>query len=438
MNRLKKLSLTLGFWLLTGLLAGLWIVLPWQALLVLPLLVGLWLGISRSGQLALAVLRMGLAGLPQRWGAALVIVIGIAGVTGVLTAMLAMGMGFASTLKRTGSDSTVILLRGGSQTEINSVITREQAQLASLLPGIARNAQGRPMVSPEITQVIALPSRDGSGDANVQLRGISAAGWEIRPHLRIIAGRSFTPGKQELVVGQGAARQFAHSAIGDTLRIAGQSWTVVGHFASDDAHDSELWADADAMGELNRYGIWQAVMLRLVHSEMLAPLRQALAADPRLKLDAETTLHHYGKQSEQLKTLLDVLGRIIGAIMAVGAAFGALNSMYAVVAGRRQEIGTLRAMGFAPFPVVAAVMLETLLLALVGGLLGGFIAWSLFNGYSVNTLGRNFSQVVFQFQVTPGLLLTGLHWAIGIGLIGGLLPALRAARMPITEALRAG
>lgn len=434
---MKKALIQLAWTVFALLLVTLWLLLPWQALLALPLLIAPWLWLSRNGRLARAALAMGLASLPQRWGATLVIVIGIAGVTGVLTAMLAMGAGFANTLKRTGSDDTVILLRGGSQTEINSVITREQANLAALLPGIARNAQGQPLASPEISQVIALPSRDGSGDANVQLRGISASGWEIRPQLRIIAGRAFTPGKQELVVGQGAAQQFAHSGIGDTLQIAGQSWTVVGQFASGDAHDSELWADAGAMGELNRYGIWQAVLLKLERPEALENLRLALAADPRLKLDVETTRHHYGKQSEQLKTLLDILGRVIGGIMAVGAVFGALNSMYAAVAGRAGEIATLRAIGFPGLPVVMAVMIETLLLALLGGLLGGLVSWLVFNGYSVNTLGRNFSQVVFQFEVTPELLLTGLHWAIGIGLIGGLFPALRAARLPVTQALRA-
>ena len=208
-------------------------------------------------------------------------------------------------------------------------------------------------------------------------------------------------------------------------------------FAANDSHDSELWTDADVLGPAYQRQAYQSMTVKLDGKRGFKQLKAALAADPRLKLDIATTHDYYSKQSEGLTKLIKILGTVIGAIMAIGAVFGALNSMYAAVAGRAREIATLRAIGFRGLPVVTAVMLETMLLALLGGLAGGAIAWLLFNGYTVSTLGNNFSQVVFQFKVTPELAWSGLKWALGIGLVGGLFPALRAARLPVTEALRA-
>jgi len=215
-------------------------------------------------------------------------------------------------------------------------------------------------------------------------------------------------------------------------------WTVVGIFESGDSHESELWADVDVLGPAYQRQAYQSVTAKLEGQDGFKRLKAALAADPRLKLDVSTTRDYYAKQSEGLTKLIKALGAVIGTIMAIGAVFGALNSMYAAVAGRSREIATMRALGFRGVPVVTAVMLETMLLALAGGLIGAAIAWVLFNGHTVSTLGNNFSQVVFQFRVTPDLLWTGLKWALGIGLVGGLFPALRAARLPVTEALRAG
>jgi len=212
----------------------------------------------------------------------------------------------------------------------------------------------------------------------------------------------------------------------------------VGVFESGDSHESELWADADVLGPAYNRQAFQSVTVKLDGKNGFKQLKGAVAADPRLKLDVSTTKDYYAKQSENLTKFLKVLGSIIGTIMGIGAVFGALNSMYAAVAGRSREIATMRAIGFRGVPVVVAVMLETMLLAFVGGLLGAAIAWLVFNGHTVSTLGNNFSQVVFQFRVTPDLLWTGLKWALGIGLVGGLFPALRAARLPVTEALRAG
>lgn len=436
MNRFK--GFLAGLLTVLALVATLaaWIALPWFAVLGLVVLIALWLLLTRSGRLALAATSIGIAGLPQRWGASLVIVVGIAGVVGVLVAMLAMGEGFKATLDKTGGKDTAIILRGGSQAETNSVITREQAPLIAGLAGIAKGADGKPLASPELSQVVNLPSMADGTDTNVQFRGVGPAGWALRPKLRIVEGRKFNGGLREIVVGRGAQKQFRGLEVGKQLKLANQTWTVVGVFESGDSNESELWADAEVLGPAYQRNAFQSMTVKLDGKDGFKRLKAALAADPRLKLDVETTHDYYAKQSEGLTTLINALGKFIGGIMAIGAVFGALNSMYAAVAGRAREIATMRALGFRGLPVVTAVMLETMLLALLGGLLGAGIAWLLFNGYTVSTLGQNFSQVVFKFQVSPELLWTGLKWALGIGLVGGLFPALRAARLPVTDALR--
>jgi putative ABC transport system permease protein len=437
MNRIKRFFGNLGVivLLVAGLIA--WMMLPWHGVLALALIVALWLVLTRSGRLALTATRIGIAGLPQRWGASSVIVIGIAGVVGVLVAMLAMGEGFKATLDSTGGDDTAIILRGGSQAETNSVITRDQAPLISSLNGIARSEDGRPVISPELSQVVNLPSMADGTDSNVQFRGVGPAAWALRPELKIVEGRKFGAGLREIVAGRGAQQQFRGLEVGKRLKLANQMWTVVGVFESGDSHDSELWADVDVLGPAYQRQAYQSVTVKLDGKDGFKRLKAALAADPRLKLDVSTTHDYYAKQSEGLTKLIKALGSIIGAIMAIGAVFGALNSMYAAVAGRAREIATMRAIGFRGLPVVTAVMLETMLLALVGGVLGALLAWLVFNGHTVSTLGNNFSQVVFQFRVSPALLWTGLKWALGIGMVGGLFPALRASRLPVTEALRA-
>lgn len=427
--------------LLTALLLAaflvVWTMLPWFVVLALAVVVAAWLLLTRSGALARAATAVGIAGLPQRLGASSVIVFGIAGVVGVLVAMLAMGEGFKATLDRTGGSDTAIILRGGSQAETNSVITRDQTPLLDSLDGIAKDASGHPLISPELSQVVNLPSRADGTDTNVQFRGVGPQAWALRPKLRIVEGRRFTPGLREVVVGRGAQRQFRGLEVGHALTFGNQTWTVVGAFESNDSHESELWADVDVLGPAYQRQAYQSVTVKLDGKTGFSRLKAALAADPRLKLDVSTTHDYYAKQSEQLTKLINGLGIVIGVIMGIGAVFGALNSMYAAVAGRAREIATLRALGFRALPVVTAVMLETMLLALAGGLLGAGIAWLVFNNYTVSTLGNNFSQVVFQFRVSPALLWTGLKWALGIGLVGGLFPALRAARLPVTVALRA-
>ncbi|WP_430523628.1 ABC transporter permease [Xanthomonas bromi] len=413
-----------------------WIALPWM-LLPIAALLAVWLVVTRSGRLSLAAARIGIATLPQRWGSSSVIVVGIAGVVGVLVAMLAMGQGFQATLNSTGDDTTAIVLRGGSQAETNSVVTRDLVPLISSLPGIAADANGRPLLSPELSQVVNIASRSDGTDVNAQLRGVGEQGWAVHDKVKIVQGRRFTTGLREMVVGKGALNQFRGLELGKTLTLGSQQWTVVGVFASGDAHDSEMWTDAQTLATTYNRSAYQSISLRTSGKAGFAQFKTAMAADPRLKLDVETTRAYYGKQGGGLNKLISILGTVIGAIMAVGAVFGALNTMYAAVATRAREIATMRAIGFRGTPVIMALMLETMLLALLAGLLGGAIAWAVFNGYTVSTLGNNFSQVVFQFKVSPALLWSGLKWALGIGLVGGLFPALRAARLPITTALRA-
>lgn len=424
--------------LLLGVGLAVWVALPWFGVLVVAVAIALWLAVTRSGRLALAATRIGIASLPQRWGASSVIVVGIAGVVGVLVAMLAMGEGFQATLNSTGDDSTAIVLRGGSQAETNSVITRDQVPLLSTLPGVAKDAQGRALISPELSQVVNVASRADGTDVNAQFRGVGEMAWAVHDKMKIIEGRRFNTGLREIVVGKGAQAQFQGLVIGRTLTLGNQAWTVVGVFASGDAHESELWTDAETLAATYQRSAWQSISVRTEGKAGFEQFKAAVAGDPRLKLDVETTRAYYAKQGGGLSTLISVLGTVIGAIMAIGAVFGALNTMYAAVATRAREIATMRAIGFRGLPVVTAVMLETMLLALLGGLLGGAVAWAIFNGYSVSTIGSNFSQVVFQFKVSPELLWSGLKWALGIGLVGGLFPALRAARLPITTALRDG
>jgi len=379
---------------------------------------------------------MNLRSIPQRLGASLVIVIGIAGVVGVLVAMLSMSTGLRKTLTATGADDRVVVIRGGSNAELSSFLERAAATLVAQDPAVARAPDGLPLASAELIAIAEVPRRGQTSGANVSMRGVEPAGLAIRPEFTLVEGRMFRPGLREVVVGAGAARQFDGLAVGGQLRLRGSSWDIVGVFESGDAHESELWTDAGALANaFNRSGA-SSVVLRLTSVDAFEPLRGRLTSDPQLNVDVFRERDYYSAQSAGLTRQIGLLTTIIAAIMGVGALFGALNTMYAAVAARTTEIGTLRALGFGRLPVVASVMAEAMLLSLVGGLAGAGIAWLLFNDYSVSTLGAGFTQVAFNFAVTPGLVLQGLAWALGIGFLGGLAPALRAARMPVTTALR--
>ena len=413
------------------------ILAPSWTLVVFLLLLAAWLALTRAGRQAWSVTEVGLATIPQRLGSTSVVIVGIAGVVGVLVALLAMALGFERTLKQTGSDDTVIMLRAGSHTELNSVLSHETAQLLVQQPQVLRDARGQPIASPELVVVAALPKKSNGLDANVELRGVGEHAWAVHPNVAITLGRKFTPGLRELIAGKGARAQFTGLDPGSTLKLNGQQWTVVGVFDSGDAHESEIWDDTDIVGSTYRRGSsTTSVVARLTDARAYDALKAGLASDPRLQVDMKTTRAYYSDQSAQLSRLLRILGTVVGAIMAMGAIFGALNTMYAAVAARAREIATLRAIGFRGVPVVVSVLLETMLFALLGGVIGAAIAWLLFDNYTASTLGANFSQVVFAFSVSPALLWSGLKWALAIGFIGGLFPAVRAARIPVTAGLR--
>jgi putative ABC transport system permease protein len=383
------------------------------------------------------VTQVGILTIPQRLGSSLVVVVGIAGVVGVLVALLAMGAGFEATLKQTGSDDTAIVLRAGAQTELNSVLDHDSATLIAQLPQVQHNADGQPIASPELVVVASLPKKSTGLDANLEIRGVGERAWELRPALRITAGRKFQPGLRELVAGKGARAQFANVEVGSTLKLNGQVWNVVGAFESGDSYDSEIWGDAQIVGPTYRRGSsTTSVTVRLTEAAAFDAFKAALASDPRLRVDAKTTRAYYTDQSARISGFIRTLGITVGTIMAIGAVFGALNTMYAAVATRTREIATLRAVGFRSIPVIVSVLIETMLLALAGGVIGAALAWLIFDHFTASTLGDNFSQVVFAFDVSPHLLGTGLKWALAIGLVGGLFPALRAARMPVTAGLR--
>ncbi|HEY6544551.1 MAG TPA: ABC transporter permease [Dokdonella sp.] len=437
MRTLKKLASALGITLAA--LAGLAVLMmmPWWLLLAFALVLAAWMGLTRTGRQAASVTWVGVSTLPQRLGSSSVVVVGIAGVVGVLVALLAMGDGFQATMKQTGNDETAIIMRSGAMAELNSVLMRDDIAPIVQAPGVLTGSDGQPVASPELVVVASLTKRSNNLDANVEIRGVGTRVWEVRPEVRIIEGRAFTPGLRELIVGKGARDQFVGVDIGSELTLNNQQWTVVGAFDSADAHNSEVWGDADVVASTYRRGSSRtSVTVRLTGADAFDAYKAALVADQRLKVEAKTTRAYYSEQSEQLVKMIRILGTTIAVIMGIGAMFGALNTMYAAVATRAREIATMRAIGFRGLPVVVSVLLETMLLALAGGLLGAAIAWLVFNNYTVSTLGSNFSQVVFDFKVSPALVWSGLKWALAIGFLGGLFPALRAARLPVTTALR--
>ena len=437
MRRIRTILMNLVPFAVAAMVIALVVALPWWSAALVAVLVAAWFMLSRPGRQAWSVTRVGIATVPQRLGAASVVVIGIAGVVGVLVALFAMAQGFQATLKETGSRDTAIVLRAGSQTEINSALDHEATVLIGDEPQVMRDAQGRPIASPELVVVASIPKKSSGLDANVEVRGIGQEAWALRPRIRMLSGRRFTPGLRELIVGKRAAREFEHTTLGSTIDLGGQPWTIVGVFDSGDEHESEIWGDADAIASAYRRGDSRnSVTVRLRSPQLLDAFKAALASDPRFKVDAMTTLEYYNRQSELLTRTIRILGTTVAIIMAIGAIFGALNTMYAAVAARTREIATLRAIGFRGGPVIVSVMIETLLLAVAGGLVGAAIAWAVFDHYTASTLGANFSQVVFEFRVTPALIAGGLKWALAIGFVGGFFPALRAARMPVTEGLR--
>ena len=383
------------------------------------------------------IVLLNLRSIPSRLGSSLVIVIGIAGVVAVLVAMLSMSTGLATTLNATGAPDRVVIMRGGSNGELSSFLDRASNTLVRQDPAIDRGPDDLPAASGELIVITEVPRPGQKTGANVSLRGVEPRAFDLRPELQIVEGRRFKPGLREIVVGRSAQKQFSGLDIGAILRFRGESWTVVGAFETDDAHESEMWADVETVqGAFRRSGV-SSVIVRLANPDSFDAIKERLTANPQLNVDVLREREYFGQQSAGLTRQIGYLTNIVGFIMALGALFGAINTMYSAVSTRTAEIGTLRALGFGQVPVLASVMAEALLLAFVGGLLGAGIAFVLFNGYAVSTLGSGFTQIAFDFAVTGDLLFKGLTWALAIGFVGGLAPALYAARIPVTEALRA-
>jgi putative ABC transport system permease protein len=377
---------------------------------------------------------------PQRLGTSLVIVIGIAGVVGVLVSVLAMSEGFRHTLTSTGRHDRVIMLRSGSDAELSSSLGRDQVTLVALLPGVARAPDGHPSASSELLVMVALPRKGQMDPHNVPFRGIQPAAFAIRNEIKIVNGRRFKRGVREVMVGQKAARQFAGLSVGSKIGFRDSHWTVVGTFETGgDVHESEIWADAETTMSAFRRSVYQSVTAKLADSSDAGfmAFKDFVSRDPRLSLNVFREPEYYAKQATMLSSLIDVLGYTVSIFMAIGAMFGALNCMYSAIASRQIEIATLRAIGFSGTPVVVSVMIEAVLLALIGGVLGAVLAYLYCDGASLSTLNfSTFSQVAFDFRVTPHLMAQGLLWAMIIGMAGGLLPAIQAARLPVTVALR--
>ncbi|MDQ3269107.1 MAG: ABC transporter permease [Pseudomonadota bacterium] len=382
---------------------------------------------------------MNLQSIPQRWGASLVIVVGIAGVVAVLVAMLSMSAGLTKTLGTTGRDDRAIVLRAGSNAELSSFLTRDLVTLIKQDPAIVRSRDGLPLASGELVVITEVSRKGEAGATNVTLRGVEPNAFELRPEVVIVEGRRFRPGLRELLVGRSAQRQFAGLDVGQQLMFKGAPWSIVGTFTSNgDGHESELWGDTEAVQNGFDRSSYSSVLAQLDSVSAFDAFKARLSNDPQLTVDVEREQDYFSAQSETLTFLIRLLTNVITAIMAFGALFGALNTMYSAVSARTREIGTLRALGFGRVPVIASVMAEALVLAVAGGLIGAVLAYLLFNGYAVSTLSpSSFTQVAFNFAVTPALIAQGLVWALAIGFLGGLMPALRAARLPVTEALRA-
>lgn len=387
---------------------------------------------------AAAITLVNLRTIKERKGAALAAAFGIAGVVAVFVAVLSIGVGFRRTLTVSGSPDTAIVMRGGSDSEMMSGLLHQDTRVIADAPGILRTPEG-PAASSELFVIVDVPKRSTGTAANVPLRGVGPAAFTVRDRVKVVSGRRFEAGKNEIIVGKAAAEQFAGLDVGSTLRLGENTWTVVGQFTADGSiSESELWCDASVLQPAYRRGdTFQSVYAKLSSPAAFTAFKDALTTDPRLDVKVVREPEYYASQSQALSAIINFLGTLIAGLMAIGATFGALNTMYTAVASRTREIATLRALGFGASPVVVSILVESLALALAGGVVGAAAAYFAFNGYKASTINfQSFSQVAFAFAVTPPLLVGGIVIALLMGLIGGLFPALRAARMPVVTALR--
>jgi len=386
----------------------------------------------------IAVTWLNLRNIPQRLGSSLVAIIGVAAVVLVFAAVLSMAKGFERTMTAAGSEDTAIIMRSGSTSELNSGLSNEQVLLIGNAPGVLKNGD-EPVMSAELYVVADVKKKSSDTDANVPFRGVQPGAFAVRNNVAIADGRMFEQGKNELIVGRAAQREFRGLQTGSTIRFGQTDWTIVGSFsAGGSVSESELWTDVRMLQNAYRRGnSFQSVRVKLQGPGSINELKAALEADPQINADVTTEKAYYSGQAAPLTRFIKIVGYPLTVLMAIGAVFGALNSMYSSVSVRGKEIATLRALGFGPISILVSTIIESTVLAVVGGLLGGMLAFAVFNGFQVSTLnGASFSQVVFDFAVTPDLLIDGLVVALIIGAFGGLFPAIRAARLPVAQALR--
>jgi putative ABC transport system permease protein len=379
-----------------------------------------------------------LRSLRARWTSTVVAVLGIAGTVGVFVAMLSLARGFEATLVASGSAHNALVRRAGSTSEMDSTITLDQVRVIEDAPGVAR-ADGGVLVSPEVVVIAPFPLQRTATDANVQVRGVSPKALAVRDSARLVAGRFFEPGLTELVVGRNVASTYTGLELGKSVRFGGGTWTVVGVFdAGGSAFDSELWCDANVLNQVYQRprNVFQSVTVRLASPQALTTFKDALTADPRVTVQVDREVDYYRKQSRMLTTLITVLGTLVALVMGIGAVFGALNTMYSAVAERAREIATMRALGFGVGSVVTSFIIEALCIAFGGGVLGCMAVLPL-HGLTTGAMNwQTFSHLAFAFRITPLLLVSGLGFALLMGLVGGVPPALRAARQRIAVALR--
>lgn len=384
-----------------------------------------------------SVTRMNLRSVPQRIGASSVIVIGIAGVVGVLVSMLAMVGGLSQMNNSTARADRAIVVSTGAGFETLSNITREASETILDAPGIKHGPDGKPLASAEALAIIRLPLKRSAESGNVSLRGVSDGGLSVHPEIRLVEGRVFGSAVREVIVGRTLQRQFRDIAPGRRLMLRGAEWTVVGIFESHgDPHESEMITGAETLQSAFERTTFQSVVVLLESADAFAEFKGALTSNPALAVDVMREADYYRQQSQAFSQLLSIVAYLIGGIMAVGAVFGALNAMYSAVSTRTVEIATLRVLGFGSSAVIVSVFAEALLLALLGGAIGGCVAWLLFNGHAVSTNGGGLTQLAVPLAVDFRLIGLGVLWACIIGMVGAAFPAIRAARAPLAAALR--
>lgn len=386
----------------------------------------------------LAVTALNLRTIPQRLSSSGVAIVGIAGVVVVLVSVLSIAAGFTAAMRGSGSPSRAIVLRSGADSEMTSGLQGPEVEVIKQAPGM-RRAGAASLASAELFVIIDLPKRSTGTAANVPMRGVESLALQVRNEVSLIDGRMFEFGTNEVIVGRGASGQFAGLTVGDEVRSGQNSWKVVGLFEADGGvSETEIWCDSRVLqGAYRRGNTYQTVLVQLDSADSFDAFRDWLTSNPQVNVQVRRETEYYAQQSQAITRLIRGVGVGIAALMGIGAVFGAILTMYTAVSTRSREIATLRALGFNSSSVIVSVLVESLTLGLIGGLIGGTAAYLAFNGYQTSTMNfQTFSQVAFAFQVTPELLATGLLYALTMGLVGGVFPAVRAARLPIPSALR--